>query len=92
MVVWLPEQFPLAAPIVYVEPTSEMMVKPGHPFVEPSGLVSSLYLDNWLFPGSSLRILAEVGIDRLMDTKIWSLLNSNLRWAYPYLHHGRTSQ
>ena len=51
----------MTSPIVYVEPTSEMMVKPGHPFVDPSGLVTSLYLDNWLYPGSSLRILAEVG-------------------------------
>lgn len=59
--VWLPEQFPLAPPIVYVVPTPDMMIKPGHSVVDPSGSVASLYLENWLYPGSNLRILAEVG-------------------------------
>ncbi|KAL6772011.1 VPS23 [Auxenochlorella protothecoides x Auxenochlorella symbiontica] len=57
--VWLPEQFPLAPPIVYVVPTPDMMIKPGHSVVDPSGSVASLYLENWLYPGSNLRILAE---------------------------------
>ncbi|RMZ52781.1 hypothetical protein APUTEX25_000900 [Auxenochlorella protothecoides] len=63
--VWLPEQFPLAPPIVYVVPTPDMMIKPGHSVVDPSGSVASLYLENWLYPGSNLRILAEVasGLD-----------------------------
>ncbi len=35
--IWLPEQYPLAAPLVYVVPTPDMVIKPRHSFVDPSG-------------------------------------------------------
>jgi ESCRT-I complex subunit TSG101 len=34
---WLPERFPLAAPICYVKPTPDMMIWPNHAFVDSSG-------------------------------------------------------
>ena len=35
--VWLPERYPLAAPLVYVVPTPDMVIKPRHSFVDASG-------------------------------------------------------
>jgi ESCRT-I complex subunit TSG101 len=45
--VYLPENFPATAPICYVHPTPSMIIKPGHPLVDGSGLVRSRYLDRW---------------------------------------------
>lgn len=35
--IWLPEQYPLAAPMAYVVPTPDMVIKPRHSFVDASG-------------------------------------------------------
>jgi hypothetical protein len=35
--VWLPEQYPLAAPMAYVVPSPDMVIKPRHRFVDGSG-------------------------------------------------------
>lgn len=40
--VWLPERYPLAAPIAWVVPTPDMMIKPRHSFVDGSGAGSRL--------------------------------------------------
>lgn len=50
---WLPERYPTQPPLVYVTPTSNMIVKIGHSFVDPSGLVRSPYLNRWM-PNSDL--------------------------------------
>ena len=47
---WLPEGYPRAAPLAYVVPTPEMVIKPHHSFVDPSGQVHSSYLRNWTAP------------------------------------------
>ncbi|KAK9828078.1 hypothetical protein WJX81_000655 [Elliptochloris bilobata] len=52
--VWLPEGYPRVAPLAYVVPTPEMVIKPHHSFVEPSGQVHSSYLRNWTAPRSNL--------------------------------------
>lgn len=39
IVVWLPDRFPVAPPLAYVTPTANMVVKQGHSYVDPSGLV-----------------------------------------------------
>jgi ESCRT-I complex subunit TSG101 len=37
--IFVGERFPAEPPHLYVRPTSNMMVKPGHPWVEPDGLL-----------------------------------------------------
>ena len=37
--IFVGESFPAEPPHLYVRPTSNMMVKPGHPWVEPDGLL-----------------------------------------------------
>ncbi|XP_064990299.1 protein ELC-like [Musa acuminata AAA Group] len=55
--VWLLESYPRRPPAVYLTPTRDMLVKPGHPLVDPSGLVredAAPYLRSWVFPASNL--------------------------------------
>ncbi|KAK9861601.1 hypothetical protein WJX84_010622 [Apatococcus fuscideae] len=52
--VWLPEQFPWTAPILYVVPTPDMIIKPRHSFVDPSGLAMTPYLRHWTYSQSNL--------------------------------------
>ncbi|CAI9096824.1 OLC1v1033048C1 [Oldenlandia corymbosa var. corymbosa] len=56
--IWLMESYPRHAPLVYVTPTPDMIIKRGHPFVSPDGVVSIPYLQNWVYPSSSLVELA----------------------------------
>ena len=56
--IWLPEKYPRAPPIVYVVPTQDMMIKPRHSFVTPSGVVNSAYVQNWNFRCGSLQSAA----------------------------------
>lgn len=44
----------------YVVPTPDMVIKPRHAHVDPSGLVQSPYMRNWAYPGSNLRDMAQV--------------------------------
>lgn len=43
---WLPLDFPLKPPMVFVLPSASLAVKPG-PNVDPSGKVSMQYLEQW---------------------------------------------
>eukprot|EP00803_Ostreobium_quekettii_P002109 evm.model.scf_1113EXC.1 EVM.evm.TU.scf_1113EXC.1 scf_1113EXC:1500-6638(+) len=52
--VWLPDNYPHQAPIVYVTPTPDMIIKPGHTHVDPSGLVMTPYFQHWSPPRSNL--------------------------------------
>lgn len=45
--VWLPEQYPTQPPQLFVEPTADMMISPGHSFVDASGGVRSSYIVSW---------------------------------------------
>ena len=44
---WLPDRYPLEAPMAYVRPTLDMIIKPRHSFVDASGFVRSSYVVNW---------------------------------------------
>jgi hypothetical protein len=59
VVIWLPERYPVQAPLVYVTPTPNMIIRPGHPYVDASGLVRTPYLANWLHPSSDLSCMAQ---------------------------------
>ncbi|WOK91556.1 protein ELC-like [Canna indica] len=56
--IWLLQAYPFTPPRVFIFPTAKQAILPDHPFVEPSGLVSSPYLEEWLYPKSNLRDLA----------------------------------
>uniref|UniRef100_A0A6N2K5B9 UEV domain-containing protein n=1 Tax=Salix viminalis TaxID=40686 RepID=A0A6N2K5B9_SALVM len=58
VIIWLMESYPRHPPCVYVNPTRDMIIKRSHPFVNPSGLVSVPYLQNWIYPSSNLVDLA----------------------------------
>ncbi|GAB4832482.1 hypothetical protein Ancab_006504 [Ancistrocladus abbreviatus] len=58
VIIWLMESYPRYPPCVYVNPTRDMIVKRPHPHVNPSGLVSIPYLQNWIYPSSNLVDLA----------------------------------
>ncbi|KAK9051481.1 hypothetical protein SSX86_028108 [Deinandra increscens subsp. villosa] len=58
VVIWLMESYPRHPPLVYVNPTRDMVIKRGHPYVNPSGLVSIPCLQNWIYPSSNLVDLA----------------------------------
>lgn len=52
--VWLLETYPRQPPLVFVTPTRDMIIKPRHPCVDASGMVSSQYIHQWVFPRSNL--------------------------------------
>ncbi|KAJ7942653.1 protein ELC-like [Quillaja saponaria] len=54
VVIWLMESYPRHPPCVFVNPTRDMLIKRPHPYVNPSGLVSIPYLQNWVYPSSNL--------------------------------------
>ncbi|KAI4328621.1 hypothetical protein L6164_020958 [Bauhinia variegata] len=54
VVIWLMESYPRHPPCVYVNPTRDMIIKRPHAHVNPSGLVSVPYLQNWIYPSSNL--------------------------------------
>ncbi|KAI4382932.1 hypothetical protein MLD38_008826 [Melastoma candidum] len=56
--IWLLESYPRHPPLVYLNPTRDMIIKRPHPHVTPSGLVSLPYLQNWVYPSSNLVDLA----------------------------------
>ncbi|KAH9560325.1 hypothetical protein CY35_06G099700 [Sphagnum magellanicum] len=51
---WLLESYPRNCPLVFVTPTRDMIIKPRHPYVNPSGMVSAPYLQAWVYPRSNL--------------------------------------
>ena len=70
---WLPERYPHVAPIMYVVPTPDMIIKPRHAFVDASGVVSSAYLRNWSQPHSTLMIMCnDVSIQFGQDPPLFS--------------------
>ncbi|CAA7398945.1 unnamed protein product [Spirodela intermedia] len=52
--IWLLENYPRCPPSVFLLPTSDMVVKRNHTYVDQSGHVSVPYLCNWIFPSSNL--------------------------------------
>lgn len=46
--IYVPEVYPNLAPRIYVRPTSDMVVKPGHKHVDREGLVYLPYLSSWV--------------------------------------------
>ncbi|KAL8470291.1 hypothetical protein ACS0TY_032947 [Phlomoides rotata] len=58
VIIWLMETYPRHAPLVFVNPTRDMIIKRPHPFVSPNGVVSIPYIHSWVFPSSNLVELA----------------------------------
>ncbi len=54
VVIWLTDKYPQSAPLMYVTPTPNMIIKQNHSFVDPSGMVHTPCITNWLYPRSNL--------------------------------------
>eukprot|EP00197_Chlamydomonas_leiostraca_P016157 CAMPEP_0202860114 /NCGR_PEP_ID=MMETSP1391-20130828/1960_1 /ASSEMBLY_ACC=CAM_ASM_000867 /TAXON_ID=1034604 /ORGANISM="Chlamydomonas leiostraca, Strain SAG 11-49" /LENGTH=642 /DNA_ID=CAMNT_0049539249 /DNA_START=110 /DNA_END=2038 /DNA_ORIENTATION=- len=54
VVIWLPERYPYEAPLPYVVPTPNMVIKGGHPYVDRNGQVTTPGVRAWSFPTSNL--------------------------------------
>ncbi|KAK8947559.1 Protein ELC [Platanthera guangdongensis] len=52
--IWLLERYPIISPSVFLNPTTDMVIKLNHPHVDRSGFVHSPYLKNWIYPSSNL--------------------------------------
>ena len=59
VIVWLPERYPVHAPLVYVTPTPNMVIKANHSCVDASGQVRTPYLSRWLHPASDLSAMVQ---------------------------------
>lgn len=58
-VVFLPRDFPIVAPIVYMNPNESMVRNPKCPYVDANFRVSTEYLDGWNYPFVSLSDMYE---------------------------------
>ncbi|KAK9741218.1 hypothetical protein RND81_03G089700 [Saponaria officinalis] len=58
IIIWLLEFYPRNPPLVFLNPTRDMIIKRPHPFVTPSASVNVPYLQNWVYPSSNLVDLA----------------------------------
>ncbi|XP_010279323.1 PREDICTED: protein ELC-like [Nelumbo nucifera] len=58
LTIWLHQDYPFSPPIVFLSPTPTTPLLPLHPFVHPSGLTTSPYLNTWRYPHSNLSDLA----------------------------------
>ncbi|KAL1362285.1 hypothetical protein HN51_010550 [Arachis hypogaea] len=73
VLIWLMESYPRHAPCVYVNPTRDMIIKRPHPHVNPSGLVSVPYLQNWVYPSSNLvDLVRDLGVIFGRDPPLYS--------------------
>ncbi|CAL5427553.1 unnamed protein product [Camellia sinensis] len=52
--IWVHENYPHMAPIVLVSSNTMYPIHQDHPFIDPSGLTTLPYLQNWLHPRSNL--------------------------------------
>ncbi|GMI70117.1 Vacuolar protein sorting 23A [Hibiscus trionum] len=78
LIIWLPESYPRYPPLVYVNPTRDMIIKRPHPHVSPSGLVSIPYLQNWIYPSSNLvDLVANLSSAFSLDPPLYSQRRSN---------------
>jgi hypothetical protein len=55
----LPKDFPLAAPVVYMDPSEGMVRNARSPYVDGNLAVTTEYLDKWTYPFSSLSSMYE---------------------------------
>ncbi|GMI80480.1 Vacuolar protein sorting 23A [Hibiscus trionum] len=78
VIIWLIESYPRYPPVVYVNPTRDMIIKRPHPHVSPSGLVSIPYLQNWIYPSSNLvDLIANLSSAFSLDPPLYSQRRSN---------------
>jgi ESCRT-I complex subunit TSG101 len=78
VIIWLMESYPRHPPCVYVNPTRDMVIKRPHAHVNPSGLVSVPYLQNWIYPSSNLVELArDLSLFFGRDPPLYSQRRSN---------------
>ncbi|XP_074272646.1 protein ELC-like [Silene latifolia] len=73
IIIWLVELYPRHPPLVFLNPTREMIIKRPHNHVTPSGMVNVPYLHNWIYPSSNLVDLAKsLGVCFALDPPLYS--------------------
>uniref|UniRef100_A0A2P2IPG8 Uncharacterized protein MANES_11G009300 n=1 Tax=Rhizophora mucronata TaxID=61149 RepID=A0A2P2IPG8_RHIMU len=78
IIIWLMESYPRHSPCVYVNPTRDMIIKRPHTHVNPSGLVSVPYLQNWIYPSSNLvDLVRELSLIFSRDPPLYSQRRPN---------------
>ena len=50
ILIWLPEGYPRTAPLAYVVPTHNMVIKTGHTCVDRNGQCTPPVLRSWNYP------------------------------------------
>jgi len=58
--IWVPKEFPMAPPMSYVTPTSDMVIRDNHKHVDKNGFCYLQYLSEWDSRRSTLRELISV--------------------------------
>ncbi|XP_074294591.1 protein ELC-like [Silene latifolia] len=78
IIIWLVELYPRHPPLVFLNPTRDMIIKRPHNHVTPSGMVNVPYLQNWIYPSSNLVDLAKnLGVCFALDPPLYSQRPSN---------------
>ncbi|KAK9698306.1 hypothetical protein RND81_08G095000 [Saponaria officinalis] len=78
IIIWLMELYPRHPPLVFVNPTRDMIIKRPHSNVTPSGLVNAPYLQNWVYPSSNLvDLAADLGVCFARDPPLYSQRKPN---------------
>ncbi|KAK9280912.1 hypothetical protein L1049_003803 [Liquidambar formosana] len=54
LTIWVHENYPSMAPVVFITSNSTYPIPFNHPFVQPSGATISPYLQTWLYPRCNL--------------------------------------
>lgn len=85
------DSFPYKPPICYVRPTSEMNVNPSNT-VDPSGLITVPYLNEWKYPTSELYVLINVLIMRFNEQTPLYARPKQQQQATPYPQYNTRPQ
>ncbi|KAJ4727389.1 protein ELC-like [Melia azedarach] len=54
LTIWLHEDYPSMAPMVFITSNSINPIRQNHPFVTPCGVIITPYLQTWSYPGCNL--------------------------------------
>nr|XP_043609191.1 protein ELC-like [Erigeron canadensis] len=91
VIIWLMETYPRHAPLVFVNPTRDMVIKRQHSFVSPSGLVSINYLHSWVYPSSNLvDLVKNLSHFFALDPPLYSQRRPSVNPVNPSLNHGHS--
>ncbi|KAL9230661.1 hypothetical protein vseg_005984 [Gypsophila vaccaria] len=87
VILWLLEFYPRNPPLVFLNPTRDMIIKRPHPFVSPSGSVTVPYLRNWVYPSSHLvDLVRELSLSFASNPPLYSQRKPSNPIPHPHPH------